>query len=640
LTSYSDELVGIAYLGRFNPGPCAVFIRTLMTERMGQIQAQIGQQNRVDDFLKEQMHWLLLISGFLLTDDPSTERITVPTLINAFSIHCAQNKIDDPICGMLAVINQVVEFENLCIQNKRTQLWSSTLGSTVVWYLNRWCQTYLFVIPESQLKNISPNLLAISGRNDVNGINTHIDMLLQKVALNLLLWDPEGRDEELANKTCALLNGMSKLKIQTSHIIPLKAWQLLFQAHVTSEKLIADLEPKVQRKFVEGMLCLHSSEDLQCNFEYFQQVVHPLKEKYRSMTSPEFAQNCNSPVAIKIVINTLELTIGVVTATNAKNFGYVWGFIAEIIPFIIQFFMIYKRHDVASLVLGLWCSMSRDLLSRLPLEEQFKFFQASANLFNEFRKAGYGKKNTRRKRPESEDEEQYQNIKKVLRISSEISTQEHKEAARFAHLGLSIVMPALTKDMFQFPKLGHLYYEILLQLCRRHPQFFPILPDDMFKTTINSFRFILFETQFEPSVITNGLHALLNLFSYALEQRQEGKEVFALHPWQKPTLVVIQTMALDFMLFGTDIFHPLIMDIAPDVFFAIICFDQGTFNQYVTDVIKRQQPQIQQPVTVAFTQLISGLSTTFTGPNKAQFRKNLKAFLTNGRSFLRKTTDN
>jgi len=575
------------------------------------------------------LHWLIIICGFFLADDPQQERVGIPTLLNLFSITCIQNNMDDPLVSLFGTIFNIVEFENMCIESNKTHQWSTLVGSTIAWFLNRWAQAYVILPDDTRTQNVSPNFLAMAGPEESIG-NKYIGVLFQKVALNLLRWNG---DPKLAHRTCDLLHGMTTLKIKTSYVLNLDAWRAIFQAHVNGDQQLSEMSPEIQKRFIQGLLTLHSSTDPDLNFSYFREVVKPIQEKYKLIVSPGFHANSRSPLAIQLVLSQLEVSIGIVMSTTQKNSGYVWSFILEVLPLCAQFLKIYKQADVASLVLNLWVAVARCLLDRLPLDEKSKFFAQTANLLNEFRMAGYATKPSRKKKP-NQDKEQYSNIKKVLLIAYEISEQEHPNAYGPAFHAVTVVIPALTKDMFQFPKLPGLFFRVVQSLCRRHAVVFPRLPEDMFKPILLTFAFILKQTTFEPSVIAAGIDSLLHIFSFNLKCQSEGKDVFGLG--QKTFLMNnIVHQIIDFVLFGNEIFSPLVLESATDLFFACVCFDQACFNSYLSTLIQAQDPLLQDAIANSFNALLSNLQPQFTGPNKVQFRSNMKLFLATGKTIIK-----
>lgn len=172
---------------------------------------------------------------------------------------------------------------------------------------------------------------------------------------------------------------------------------------------------------------------------------------------------------IEIVKNLLDKTHGVILSCNQYNSAYVWAFCLELMGysslfndkhcnhFLISFhnshskiylglFKIYKQPDVVLKILGIWASISKVVLDRLPDDQKQIFFGLSSDLFEAFRAAGHGNRPKRNRKKEEEDK-QAKYLSQMLQIITDISEQRHTESAMRAFHGISAVINALTKEM-------------------------------------------------------------------------------------------------------------------------------------------------------------------------------------------------
>lgn len=75
----------------------------------------------------------------------------------------------------------------------------------------------------------------------------------------------------------------------------------------------------------------------------------------------------------------------------------------------------------------------------LSEENKKAFFDVTSKLFLAFQEAGFGnrtKRNPRARKQQEEEENQYQNLSKILKIIYEISEQRHESSAMYASIFL------------------------------------------------------------------------------------------------------------------------------------------------------------------------------------------------------------
>jgi len=96
----------------------------------------------------EELHWLLLVTGYFLCDSPEGETIMAPALLMGhFEI---PEGTPDPVVVVVNQVLTVAKFENsLLMSRQHANYWSPLLAETVSWFLQRWVYSYL-LLDESQ----------------------------------------------------------------------------------------------------------------------------------------------------------------------------------------------------------------------------------------------------------------------------------------------------------------------------------------------------------------------------------------------------------------------------------------------------------------------------------------------------------
>ncbi|KAM4682626.1 exportin-4 isoform 4-T4 [Amazona ochrocephala] len=188
---FCDQLASVGMLGRIAAEHCIplltsevmlLFIRSLLEDRVTRLHGQLQRHqqqllaspasgsidNKVLDDLYEDIHWLILVTGYLLANDTQGETPLIPPEVMEYSIkHSAEVDINttlqilgspgekassipgynrtDSVIRLLSAILRVSEVESRAIRANLTHLLSPQMGKDIVWFLKRWAKTYLLV---------------------------------------------------------------------------------------------------------------------------------------------------------------------------------------------------------------------------------------------------------------------------------------------------------------------------------------------------------------------------------------------------------------------------------------------------------------------------------------------------------------
>lgn len=215
--AFADQLNGVAALGRACIGqslPLVVSVFHMRVSKLGSLLTQeipSGMKNLT--VLHEDLHWLLLISGFLLCDDGVGETLIIPPQVVSFSTAqsvqtdvqktitflAAASDLDasssldlDHVDSMIAVIGLVlrlVALERRFIEINRREVLSPRVSQSSVWFLRRWCRSYLF--PDQSLYSSLSSSLSAAFLQDTDAGRFLVKLLVDKVAFNLSVWTSE-----------------------------------------------------------------------------------------------------------------------------------------------------------------------------------------------------------------------------------------------------------------------------------------------------------------------------------------------------------------------------------------------------------------------------------------------------------------
>ena len=215
--AFSDQLTGVAALGRACISRSLPLVASVFHSRVSKLGSLLTQESPLGlkDMitLHEDLHWLLLISGFLLCDDGPGETLLIPQEIISFSSaqsvttdiqksisflaasHNLDNNVSfdldcvDSVIAIVGVVLRLVGLERRFLELNRRDALSPQVSRSSVWFLRRWCRSYL--LPDQRLyDSLSGALLAAFAQGTDAG-QFLVRILVDKVAFNLSVWTSE-----------------------------------------------------------------------------------------------------------------------------------------------------------------------------------------------------------------------------------------------------------------------------------------------------------------------------------------------------------------------------------------------------------------------------------------------------------------
>ncbi|KAL1435979.1 hypothetical protein MTO96_010739 [Rhipicephalus appendiculatus] len=234
---YRDQLSVVGMLGRHVlphslPLLCRVVEdRTQRLQELLQGQPQAGTpMTAAHKELLEDLHWIVLITGHLLTTVCDGETPLIPREVTQFSLNSGADTAAtlsllsrlgqadavssvqghvDPVVRLIVAVLQLCHVERAALQAGLGSQLSPEVAITLVWFLHRWGLTYL--LPnETYYTQMSPTLVAAFGRDSEAGPCV-LDWVLGKLCSNLELWHSE---TSLTLSTCqamvSLLNNVER----------------------------------------------------------------------------------------------------------------------------------------------------------------------------------------------------------------------------------------------------------------------------------------------------------------------------------------------------------------------------------------------------------------------------------------------
>eukprot|EP01125_Pyxidicula_operculata_P012618 TRINITY_DN4149_c0_g2_i1.p1 TRINITY_DN4149_c0_g2~~TRINITY_DN4149_c0_g2_i1.p1 ORF type:complete len:1105 (-),score=187.69 TRINITY_DN4149_c0_g2_i1:13-3327(-) len=645
IDDFSDQLTALAHIGRMDVGKSMNILSQYLSERLNILSECHKNNSFVPVHVMEDLHWLVMISGYVLTDlieDDDDTPPKVPLLINSYSLSCVLHREPDFVVSTISVIFKIIEYENMCIMNNKTDSWSPQVAKTLAWFMNRWTQTYLNLRPEDSSHLI--NAYGIINRNNYTDIVPEsqvspttiniIDFLMKKVTANLIFWQGE---QELSIQTCDLLFSVSQLKLPTSLFMKLSTWQEILKGYANSNKNIMDLPLNIQRKLLSSILFIQLQvDDSRQQNLYFSEIVKPIQESLSIVYQNDFVKNSTQPNVQNIIVIQIERTRGILRASKSRTAPLISQFCLPLLVTFLALFKLYKDyHDVIMKILNLWYDFTKYLLPHISDVDKEKFFDVTMELCGCFLEFGFGKSSSKPKKKHrsqvTQDEEQWKKLQKMEQILHDISTINHPKSSRTSYYGLSCVINALTPDMLEYVELYKITFKLVNSLFKNHTDKLPLIPENLFKSLMELLTVPLTMSTGGFEHVRDVLSSITNMMIFIFAQPPT-----LLAQSRKEMITPLINHILEFL--KADVFDVQIVDYAADAMFSLICFDSAVYQASVQQLVTSQSTDTQMKAMQAFTALGHDIPPrpVFDNNNRNTFKNNFSDFLREFRSSIKR----
>ncbi|KAK1797622.1 hypothetical protein P4O66_007918 [Electrophorus voltai] len=671
---FSDQLASVGMLGRIAAEHCIPLLTGLLEDRVTRLHGQLQRHQqhlmastdpdsvdrKVLDDLYEDIHWLILVSGYLLADDLQGETPLIPSEVMQFSVkHSGEVDINttlqilgspgeratsipgcnrtDSVIRLLSAVLRASEVESRATRASLTELLSPQMGKDIVWFLRRWARTYLLV-DEKLYETISIPLSTAFGA-DTEGSQWIVGYLLEKVINNLSVWSSE---PELANDTVELLVTLVEKRERANIVVQCENWWNLAKRFATRSPPLHLLSSPIQRTLMKALVLggfAHMDSDTKQ--QYWAEVLHPLQQRFLNLINQEnFAQICQEEAVKQEIVATLEALCGIAEATQIDNVASLFSFLMDFLSSCIGLMEVYQNSpETVNLIIEVFVEVAHKQICYLGETKSMRLYEVCLTLLQV-----YSKNNQGRKRQDvAAEEDQYQDLLLIMELLTNLLSKEFIDfsdtdevfrgqeqstsaartvsAADVVLFGVNIVLPLMSQDLLKFPSLCNQYYKLITFICEIFPEKIPQLPEELFKSLMFSLELGMTSYPWMSSEVSQ---LCLEALSPLAEQCAKTQE--------KDTPLFIATRHFLKLVFDMLVLqkHNTQRTVAAgEALYTLVCLHQAEYSDLVESLLSSQRDAvIYQRLADAF----STLTANSTPP--AMDRKQKNAFLRSLEEFM------
>ncbi|XP_050303782.1 exportin-4-like [Anthonomus grandis grandis] len=662
-TKYSEQLQTIGIIGRTILSHSVPLLYKILESRIDRLlnmlqvmrnRAMTLNEAAVLENLFEDVHWTILIAGHVLAMECEGETPMIPTEVTVYSTEMTKSGLCTPDASINALasvdpklpvpdsleqcdhvirvsynIMRLASVEELAVSMKLSHFMSPEVGSSIMWFLKRFCMSYL--LPDEDFyTQISPILLNCLGR-DSECSKLVVSFLLNKIAVNLYSFQSEAI---LLRDTVDLFSDMVCTKQKALYIIKTEPMAKLIA--LTEQMHPGTLPSNVLRGVYKGLTlagrCLVDPEEIN---QYYERILQPLRIRFKTLIGQEdFARTCHDEQVQKVVIDLLECFIGVAIGSFMATVQILFDFMEPILSELREFLNFYKDYQViVQLILEVFGQCAKYMLCYLKPLDSKKLYVSSLGVVQY-----YAKFNVNRLTNESfAEESSVQDLSLLLDLLTFILSKDcidlcdnvnHEDAmvtaSDVALYGLKFIMPIMPLEMLKFPKLCAQFYRLLVLINDIYPEKISELPYDMMSNLLQCIHLGL--TNFGTDIVQACLDFIQGMASYIFRhQALETPFAAAL----KPFLKILMDLVLSHQI-NSDMISS-----SSTTIYTLICCYQQEYEGLVQSLIQNQSdPLIAERLAVAFNNLTQNVALTCERHPKLKFRDNFDKFIANVHGFL------
>uniref|UniRef100_A0A8D1UVV4 Exportin-4 n=1 Tax=Sus scrofa TaxID=9823 RepID=A0A8D1UVV4_PIG len=670
---FSDQLASVGMLGRIAAEHCVPLLTSLLEERVTRLHGQLQRQQQqllaapasrsVDsktlDDLYEDIHWLILVTGYLLADDTQGETPLIPPEIMEYSIkHSSEVDINttlqilgspgekassipgynstDSVIRLFSAVLRVSEVESRAVRAALTHLLSPQMGKDIVWFLKRWAKTYLLV-DEKLYDQISVPFSAAFGA-DTEGSQWVVGYLLQKVISNLSVCSSE---QDLANDTVQLLVTLVERRERANLVIQCENWWSLAKQFASRSPPLNFLSSPVQRALMKALvLGGFAHMDTEAKQQYWTEVLQPLQQRFlRVINQENFQQVCQQEEVKQEITATLEALCGIAEATQVDNVAVLFNFLMDFLTNCIGLMEVYKNTpETVNLIIEVFVEVAHKQICYLGESKAMTLYEACLTLLQVYSRNNLG----RQRIDVTAEEEQYQDLLLIMELLTNLLSKEFIDfsdadevfrgqepgqaagrsvsAADVVLYGVNLILPLMSQDLLKFPTLCNQYYKLITFICEIFPEKIPQLPEDLFKSLMYSLE--LGMTSMSSEVCQLCLEALTPLAEQCAKAQETDSPLF---------LATRHFLKLVFDMLVLQKHNTEMTTAAGEAFYTLVCLHQAEYSELVETLLSSQQdPVIYQRLADAFNKLTaSSTPPALDRKQKMTFLKSLEEFMAN-----------
>ena len=599
---------------------CAEVNFELLRQKLAECQANIVQHSQDHINLAryfEQLCCLLEITGYCIADPVEGEVPLIPILLSQCHDTVLGMNRPDPV---IQLSNALLELaQKLAMDDKVQQLYSSPrILETALQCLTKWAATYLLSDDEKM-----PQKIREAYTLDKNMALQVMDIIVRLLGTTFVKWMGEAKVQEQVCK--CLLPALVQGKQRRVCLANSPAWNEFLSYYVQSfDSLATVLRGDLHRNLIKYTVKMASKPlDEQVIRQYLQGVMDPLLKRIYAISKATGAA-INANVSMQQIEFILEGLRGATQGFTGIGLKYLLEVFVNVQPTLLNFLTLQdKSPRMIYLILKLTAEVIEALIAELDSSNFPGIMNFVYEILQLYKKQNMGKISLEKSKAlkDEEAEEKYKNIRALLKLLTAItekdmvdfgskkSNSQQVDVASAIFIGLEMVIPLLSHELLNFPKLSQQYFNLIGHMCEVYSEKVCHFPKDLFAALVETLDFGVKGNDLQN--IGSSLEAIYHLVKFHLQDISRGGQGLASNMFQGKWNCTMIT------LFMKTIFHKLIYENYPSslieqsssVLLVLMIAENKTFQEIGVSIINSQVQEDRRAVLqTTLNQLASSMT--------------------------------
>lgn len=656
-----ERLDSICLIARAVADITLPFLFTSFSERLKGL-CQIKNQNDRNSIFEE-LYWLILVSGHVLTDSGEGETILVP---DAFLVQFP-DVVEASSHPVIALSETIINFAEQSLNTEMRAFFNPRFMEVLVWFLGRWVNTYILPVESGekyhrntqiQRKQLSQKiLLNYAGENNQGKHILHVSIMISIIALTSYPGQPK-----LQALTCQqLLPALVRRKNVCIQVVSLGSWNNLLNVFANDVSLFS-LSSRLQRTLSETLIhSAYAINDSNLSNQYVSGLMGSTV-KYlmdiSQITKNDAKTVSPQPNIICWICCLLERLRGAVRAAEPQTQKAIFDNSVAVMNPLLSLMSIYKDEaTVVYMILKYAVDLVEGNVVFLSTEDTRILIGFCLNLL-EIYSLHNARKILLSLSPgllNEAETEKYKDLSALLQLLSNLCSKDlvdfssasdgvdRIDIGQVVYMGLHVVIPLMSSELLKYTKFSKKYFYLLSHIFEVYPEKTTQLKNEDFIHMIGTLDWGIRQQDIE--VIEMCLRALNALASYHYKAKLSWNADIntQLENFQRPNEMSIEHIMQHFLhslthLLFLENFSMDLVGVAADALLPLLLYDREMYQKLVHDIVERQSNDLQKSrLSTAFNfltdsnQLVASLDRT----NRQRFRKNLQKLIIDVSGILR-----
>lgn len=622
----------LAVLGRTAASQALPLLTGLLNHRLQQLQ-QCAAAGSDPSLVLEELCWLLRCAAHTLADAGEGETPMVPIQL----VEMVEKQGEGQPCPIHDLSTALITVTSTCLDPAARAVLSPRVLEIAIACAARWCKTYL--MPEEKV----PASLAV--RYSVAGSGMQILDTLVKVSRELLSSWPGEAELHLA-ATKQLLGALVCRHSLTTAILRLESWQLLVKEFAERAGWTKQIASRPERALCKAIVTAAQGLGTQ------QEVQHYLSgclQFLPAMLSAIVQHRQQGVDFAAEAASALDIIRGAASATSPAVAATVWALMEGLLQLLLEVFQAYKSNDiVVTLVIKVANDLVEGYISFIDTQQANKLCLWVLQLIRFHagkERKGHVVATLNQAMQEQDELAAYRELRALLKLLTHLTQRDLQELQtdvdipQAVFMGLEIILPRISAQMAHFPKLRHLYFNLLSYMAEAFPEQVARLSVPQFAMLAASLEYGVRQV-LEAEALQAALEATAALGLWHLKAIRAGHPGLTSQQMPSGDGFVPQMMesVLHRLLFDDSSMDS--NDAAADALLPLLLSSPNTYQSLGNALLSQRQQagdasSSQEALAQALGMLVHGIQDGTTRVDRRKFRSGLGKFLVAVRGIVR-----